>query len=378
MADINVAELQKKIEAGEELTAEERQEVMSEPNPDVSNKELAPEDDIKDKDFHEGDGSGDDDAAKKAAEDKATEDKKAAEAKAAEDKKAADEAAKKADDGSLDRITEELDKPTGQEDLSGLTKREVDLFWAMRRERRNRQKAEEERDGFRFKELKRKQEEEAREKKEQEDADPFKDRNPEDILTIKDMRLLLEQNKKTSKGQSAPFIDVNNPITRKYLELSEETAKKEMGEDYDEVMACSDDLISKNEGYLRQVAEAMMQGKNPAIVMYNLIKGDPEFPKALPAAQAKIKAKLQAEGKGKTSEPETQKEKEKAEALEKQKKLKENEGKPKTSAHASGADEGKGGDYEGYTVQQLVDMSDAEFAKVPKKVRDKFLKDSGV
>ena len=75
MAEISVVEIQRKIEAGEELTAEERQEVMSEPNPDVSNKELTPEDDIKDKDFHEGDKSGDD-AEKKVAEEKKTAEEK--------------------------------------------------------------------------------------------------------------------------------------------------------------------------------------------------------------------------------------------------------------------------------------------------------------
>ena len=63
----------------------------------------------------------------------------------------------------------------------------------------------------------------------------------------------------------------------------------------------------------------------------------------------------------------------KKEALEVQTKLEENQIKKKTSVHVEGAETVAVaiGDY---TVEQLISMSDREFTKVPKKVREEFLK----
>lgn len=381
MPEVDLKVVEEKIGKGEALTKEELKEVMSEP-PEGTSNIIAPTDDIKDEDFHDDL----DPAEKKVAADKAVADKKAAEDKAAADKKAADDKAAKeeSDKDPLASLLKELDKPEGKEDLTNLSAREKGLFWEMRRDRKRAQKAEEERDSLRFEKVKKQKDDEALKAKEEEDTDPFKDRGDDEPLTIKDIKLMRELNKKKATikdtGATSAF-DPNSPIIASALKHQDELARKELGEDYDETVECTGEIISNNSAYLRQIADALVKGENVAKLTYYLIKGDPEYTKALPAAVARLKAagkktsedtKQEAAAAQKTAEDD----KKKAEALETQKKLEANQNKKKTSVHADGTDTGAA-DLGEYTIEKLDAMSDKEFRAVPKKIRDKFLKMHG-
>jgi hypothetical protein len=137
-------------------------------------------------------------------------------------------------------------------------------------------------------------------------------------------------------------------------------------------MELTEEIINTNPAYQKAVAESLIKGENPALKMYELIQADPEYAKLLPAAQTRVQARKakksdkKEEPKAKTAE-ELKKE---ADAAEAEKKLKENADKPKTSGHAEGKDKIEGSDY---TLEQITAMSDREFSKLPKKVREKYL-----
>jgi hypothetical protein len=161
------------------------------------------------------------------------------------------------------------------------------------------------------------------------------------------------------------------PFVQSFIKICDEKAAAEKP-DYEEVMELTEEIINTNPAYQKQVAESLIKGENPALKMYELIQADPEYAKLLPAAQTRVQARKakksdkREEPKAKTAE-ELKKE---ADAAEAEKKLKENADKPKTSGHAEGKDKIEGSDY---TLEQITAMSDREFSKLPKKVREKYL-----
>lgn len=78
-------------------------------------------------------------------------------------------------------------KPEGNEDLSAFSQREKAYFFQMRRDRKNRQKAQEERDEALFREMKLKAEIESR-KAETKEVDPLEGRDDDDLITVKELR----------------------------------------------------------------------------------------------------------------------------------------------------------------------------------------------
>jgi hypothetical protein len=166
-------------------------------------------------------------------------------------------------------------------------------------------------------------------------------------------------------------LDPNDPLVSSTLMAHDEIARRDLGADYDEVVECTTEIISNNPVYLEKIYHALLKGENVAKLTYELIKGDPAFTKTLPIAQARLKAsgKVKAEEKPKEEAPAKEAS---AEAKAAQEALESNKNKKQTSAHVEGSD--KPATFDGYTLQQLNDMSDKEFAKVPKKIREAFLK----
>ena len=312
----------------------------------------------------------------KAAKDKADADKKAKEAadlKAVEDKKTI-EANEKDPLFKIEQMLQEnQDRPDEQVDVAkaDFSPREKAYFWQMRRDRKAKQQAEADRDAAKFELSKTKKEKPA--EKPAEEEDPFKDREDDDIFTVADAKkILAKSQKKEEVKMDASFMEL--PAVQTFLKSCDIVAANEHKEDYEVVMDLTDQIIMTNPAHQKLIAEAFSRGENPALKQYELIKGDPSFSKLLPVAQTRVAArktkkaeeKPKEEPKAKSAE-ELQKE---ADAKKAEEALEANQTKPKTSGHAEGKDKIEGSDL---TIEQIASMSDREFAKLPKKTREKYL-----
>ena len=377
---IEEKQIEEKIVKGEKLTPEEEKEIMSDPNESLDNVEKAPEaptEEIAEEEFSEEGKVGGEAPAKETP-------KKEAAAKKEEPKKepAKEEAAKEPDMG---KIEADLELEDGKIDFKGYTKNEIALYWEMKKARRRAQKAEEERDVARLnlvreKEAKAAKDKEAAAKKEEEE-DPLKGRDDTEFLTVKDVKALLakkETPKEEPQKAEAPLVDINNPVTRAYLNMCDKMAEKEVGADYQEVMECTQDIINTNPEYVKEIYMAAVKGEvNPAVVAYNIIKADPEFAKILPIAQARLKAKGGAKASEKKEEPpklSPEEQRKLDDAKRAQEAIDKNSAKKKTSGHAASQEGKLEGDL---TLEDIASMSDKEFAKLPKKTRDEYLKRFG-
>lgn len=374
MVEITIESINAKLEKKETLTPEENKFVMSLPPDNASdgNKATIEEEGIVWPEKAEGEETPEE--AKAREEAKVAEEKKKAEEKAEADKK-------KAEDPKLDieRLETELAKADGQENLEGLTKREVAYFWSMRRDRRARQKAEEERDAARFREIQHKNQEEAKAKEavEEDPLKELKEKDQEDFMTVADAVKILEKALKPAPRKEEPKGKTIDPVQLKYLQFCDNEGRTNHPEDYDAVMELAPEIVNSNDAYVKEIGQSIAKGENPAEKTYQLIKQDPEFPKLFPAAETKVKARKAAEKKPETKTPEE---------LEKEKKAKEaedalekNKDKTKTTGHAGG--EGgaaeETGKIDGYSIEDIHKMSDLTFAKLSKKTREKFLQQYG-
>lgn len=387
MAEITVESIDAKIAKGEKLTPEESKFVMSLPPEDAGqgNKPATEEEEgIVWPEKAEGEETPEEKAA---AEKKKTElsdrAKKVGLAETAtEEEIIAAEKKPKVEDTKLDieRLETELAKPDGQENLEGLTKREVAYFWSMRRDRRARQKAEEERDAARFREIQHKNQEAADKTKEVVEEDPLKElkeKDQEDFMTVADAIKILEKALKPASKKEEPEGKAVDPVQLKYLEFCDKEARSAHPEDYEAVMELAPEIVNSNDTYVKEIIQAIARRENPAEKTYQLIKQDPEFSKLFPAAETKVKARKAAEKKPETKTPE-EIEKEKR-AQEVQDTLEKNKDKTKTTGHAGGEGGGaeESGKIDGYSVEDIMKMSDLTFAKLPKKTREKFLQQYG-
>jgi len=386
MADITLESVNAKLEKGEALSKEENKFVMALPpeDADAGNKPATDEGEEEEKidwgaaeDLTGKDKKGEETPEeKKAKEDQAAADKKKAddEAAAAEKKKTEEEESK----DPLFRIERELQKPEGQENLAEFSDREKAYFYQMRRDRKNRQKAEEERDAALFREIQHKNKDETKEEKTDEDPlAELKKKDPTDFLTVKEVVGILEKvTKPAAKKEAEPKGAAIDPVRMKYLKLCDEEARVAHPEDYESVMELTEEIVNTNPTYLKEVAKSIAAGENPAIKTYELIKSDPEFSKLFPAAENKVKARKAGEKKSEKSPEEIEKERKAQEA---QDALEKNKDKTKTTGHAGGESGGadESGKIDGYSVQDIMSMSDLQFAKLPKKTRVKFLEQYG-
>ena len=306
-----------------------------------------------------------DEAKKKSDKEKADADAKAAEAAAAE------KAKKEAEEGIFDKVEKELQKPEGQEDLTGLSEREKGLYYALKSERKKRQKAEEDRDEVLFRDVKARKTAEAKEaadkKAKEEEPDIKFEGQDEDFITVKEAKSIVDAMKKAAanKGPDGSAEEVAAQNRTHALRIAEMSARDVLESriaggqkdlpDFDKTMKIGELIVESNPAYQKAIYEAYKTGKNPALITYDLVRKDPKF-----AALYGTKADA-------TPKAEDDKAKQGKENL---KKIDENEKKPKTSGNQGG---GNAEGIEGYTLQQLNDMTPSQFRKVPKHIREKFL-----
>lgn len=277
----------------------------------------------------------------------------------------------------FEKLERETAKPEGKEDLADFTPREKAYFYRMRRDRKLRQNAEEDRDKALFRETKLKEE---TAKKPVEEEEPFKGKDPDDFLTVKEAREAILKQKEKPKTEEK-IIDANDSskaLQVRYLQLCEKEARQ-THTDFDAVMELADDLVVDNQEALKDISDRTRIGENPAIVMYEVIKSHKDFENLYPAAELRAKAKKEAADKKVSSgapssvpatpTPEDKAKEEKAKQAEKT--LEENTQKPKTTAHASSR-EGKPA--EELNMEEIAAMSDGEFAKLPRGTRQRYLR----
>lgn len=277
------------------------------------------------------------------------------------------------------KIEKEMAKPEGRRDFTGWTPREKAYFHQMEKDRKARQQAQEDRDAALFREIKSKQTKKADEEVVAEDPlAELKKKDPEDYMNVGEVVKILEKvitaKPKTDEKPAQGFP----PAFVKLMELSDKEAKANHPEDYDAVMELTEDLINNNPAYLKQIHDGIIKGDNPAEITYKLIKDDPQFATLFPAAQTRALAKQKKVDKpgGPAKSPEDLKKEKEAQAA--QDKLKENQNKKKTTVHAGGEGGQEEGDtIDGYSIQDIYNMSDLTFAKLPKSTRDKFLEKYG-
>lgn len=391
---ITVKSIEQKIDKGEALTPEENTFIMSLP---PGGADAQPGPDEKEIDWSEAENA--DKPKVKTPEQKKADDEKAMAAKKKQDQASkakslglsetateqeitAAETKKQQEDDAKDplvKIEVELQKPEGQEDLSGFSPREKAYFFQMRKDRKSRQKAEEDRDAALFREVQLKKKTEKA--PEAAPADPLaelKKKEPTDFMTVADVLKVIEGVKAAPAKTEEAAPAGPSPAQMRYFSLCDKEAAAEHPEDYAAVMDLTDEIINSNPEHLKQVAEAIKRGDNPAEKTYQLIKGDPEFAKLFPVAQTRVAARKKKPDAVKTPE-EIAKE---SKAQEAQDKLEQNKNKSKTTGHVSGSEEvdHSAGYTDGkvtYTSEQLMRMSDFQFARLPKKIRDAFLKDNG-
>lgn len=268
------------------------------------------------------------------------------------------------DEPNLDKVHQELEKPVGQEDLSGFSRNEKGLFWEMKRERQARQKAEEERDVLRLDKVRR----EHAPKEEKEAAIP---EIPDDeFVSGKQLKEIVKSIRTEKKSESAPAPAAMNGMLKQYNAMCEQVAKTQY-DDYEEVIEAANDILLNNPAYKQQLLDAYQTGDNPAIIAYHLTKSDPAFDKAVGLARARLEARNPKKKEPPKEEAKKEPEAKKVdEAKEKEKKIEENSNKAKTSGSFGG---GETGGEPGLTFEDLNSMSDEDFRKIPKAKRDKIL-----
>lgn len=277
-------------------------------------------------------------------------------------------------DDIFTKLERELSKPDGQEDLKEFTDREKAYFHQMRRDRRNRQKAEEERDAALFREISLKKEKETVKEPEPDILDNLSKKDPTDFLTVAEV---IDVVKKITSKSTQPKVEVKEPPRQdippdrmKYLQLCELEAKQGR-DDYEAVMELLPEIISPNEQYKLAIAEAAAKGENPAVKTYELIKNDSEFSKLYPVAQTKVQARRPVV----VAPPKTPEEiKKEADAKKAEEAFERNQAKPKTTGHVGTSDD-KAADE--LSLDDIARMSSREFARLPKRVREKYLKSYG-
>jgi len=419
MAEVNEQEVERKINAGESLTEEETKHVMSYPNEggdSVATAEKDADDDIEEKDYEDidenaesGDKEGEEAAeAKKKADEEAAEKAKTVAAKKAEEEKKAEEKKKAEEDAGeegdktenlKDKIEKEMDKPEGQEDLEGFSEREKGLFWEMRAERKKRQAAQEETDGLKFQRIKEKKAAEEAAKAAEADGEgkaeleKLLEGEDDDFVSKADLKKVLESisKKPAKKADDTAEAAAAYSARKEFVTISERGArdiveqrriKGDNAPDYDKVMELAEDIVEGNKEYLEQVEAAYKAGKNPALITYDLVIKDRRFSTLYKGTDVKKEEKKEttlAERAKKVGLSETATEEEiikKEGALKKNDKINKNKEKPDTSGSHGGGSGTAYKDSEGkeYDIVSLSQMSTSDFRKVPKDVRDKFLK----
>lgn len=280
-------------------------------------------------------------------------------------------------DDTFTRLERELSKEDGKEDLTTFSRSEKAYFHQMRRDRKARQIAEGERDTALFQLTKIKNPPAP-------PPDPFAGMAEDEVLSVKEAKERLTKMPPVVAPQ--PVAPAVNAQAKRYLTLCENEARAAHPDDFDIVMELSADLLENDPEALRTMSLATEKGENPAEVMYNMIKKHKEFENLFPAAEVRVKAR-KSNAVAPTASPAvtvttanaapaTPQDKAQApqSATDAEAALLANAARPKTTAHISGK-EGK--PVEEMTLEDIAGMSDLEFARLPRHVRQRYLKQHG-
>jgi len=338
MADLE--KIEEKIEKGEELTADEKAEVMSAPNVEGE--------------------------ATQAAEAKLENDEKPAklDSKIAEDEGEKGAPAKKDPDQEVDteKLLGDLELPEDEVDLTGYSPREKGLFKALREERSKGQEAQRQADQLAFEkaqtEYKRKQAEAAAQDAESKAI--LEGLDDDDFLTAGQAKKILNLVKKNtgetiSKEPGIP----DEPLSK--VELENYALKAFMADTEPESFALAsqnmESLLMNDTEAQATIAKAKREGKNPVELAVKLVRQHPKW--------AQIKAKAFP------AKPAAPKKDDNQERL---KRLQDNENKPKQLGAGGGGSEASGDEY---TLEEYANMDPEEIARLPRSKRKAILEKFG-
>jgi hypothetical protein len=238
----------------------------------------------------------------------------------------------------------------------------------MRRDRKARQQAEAERDVALFQLTKLKNPPPP-------PPDPLAGLAADDVLTVQEVRERLAKTPPPAAPETIPAGPAAQ--AKHYLVMCEKEARA-AHEDFDSVMELTE-LVDNDAPTLREISERVKAGENPAEVMYTKIKQHKDFTNLLPAAELRVKARKTAPAAPPASQapaaPAAPEDKAKIKsATDAEQALKDNAARAKTTAHVS-AREGKPA--EELTLEEIGSMSDLAFSKLPRHVRNRYLKMHG-
>lgn len=260
--------------------------------------------------------------------------------------------------------------------LNDYTPREKAYFAQMYRDRKMRQKAEAERDQALFRAAKQEQAAKA-EPPAPAPVDLLKDKADDDLLTAGELRAILKAGSApTPTAPPAATSPDPNILQVQYLKLCEKDAKRDRA-DFDAVMTLCDDLVTNDPAMLEVIAQKTQAGENPAVVIYDLIKGHRDFPLLYPAVEARLAASAPPAEPSPSGSPSAAPvappalaanatHAQQAEAA-----LEANLHRPKTTAHVA-SQEGKPAPE--LTLEEVVQMKDSDFARLPKATRARYLR----
>jgi hypothetical protein len=339
----NLEKIEEKLDKGEALTADEEKLIDGPADPV---EEIDPETIVLKKEEKES----------KPADTPAEKDAKAPEAKKQE---GADTATQEAERKKI--IEEAAEKPLDEVDIKDYSPTERALFFELRKERRKRQESQAETDTLKFQrakeeakaQLERERVEAEAKAKEEADHDPFQGLEDDDLLTAGQIKKILAGKKESSK----PVPESDLKLQKLQMENWALRAK-DKAPDLQMVLPYADTLLINDEEAKAEVAEVFRRGGNVVLATYNLIKSHPKWPEI----EAKIKADGGSTEQQKKADEEARTNKERAERIEANKK------KPVTTGSGGGA--AASGDY---SIQELLDMPEHQFAKLPKSQRDRIL-----
>lgn len=347
--------IEQKVAAGEELSDAEKRHLMEIPEGDTlgENKDADPEDVVDEETKVQDDSDKTETDSKEAADAEKEEAEKPEETSEKEDKE--DDVTpddKQGDDATDEKVDEdkvkrEAEKAEGQEDLRGYSSRERALFFDLRRQRRRAQSAEEERDRLRFEKVL--EEREARKVEEEPDDEPADD--DEGLITRADAKRMVEE--AVGKATEVQQSEIRRQQNAMAIRVWTQEAQNKADDDFEAIINQADDYLKDNKDAEEEVKAALMNGGNPVLTTYNLLKAHPQYREMLKKAGYKPKQNIHAE---------------------RAQRMKENENKTRTTGAAGATGEGAGG----YTVAEIRAMSPEEFAALPVKTRDKILRTFGV
>lgn len=258
-------------------------------------------------------------------------------------------------------IESELEKPDDKVDLSQYTPTEIGLYWSLKKERRRRQDAEGKNRGLRFEKTQEQLRKEREEHGEEEttEEDPFKDLDPDAVLTVEEIRERVAKTKKPAEKTKRPAFsytreDVQREFADARLRLEQRGIK-----DFEDVMAYAT-VLTKEDGQI--VAETVAAGGNGAEKSYWLIKGSPRWAE-IEKAIADEKVKLNGT-KEKEADPVN---------VARGKRAAGNLEKTRTTG-GGGPTAAEMGEY---SIEEILVMTPREFQKLPAKVQDKILQTYG-